>query len=129
MNRRDQEVTRLHRQALAYGDESFVARIENDRSRFLRFTRLAYEKEAAAADLMVDEDVEPTRAILHRSAATLAWRCEMHDEAKRLIFRALDGNPPGYVIGELNDLLDMVEAGIVDSVPAPVPQHEPATAP
>ena len=126
MNRRDQEVTRLHRQALAYGDESFVARIENDRSRFLRFTRLAYEKEAAAADLMVDEDVEPTRAILHRSAATLAWRCEMHDEAKRLIHRGLEGNPPADIKWELEDLLAKVEAALEDA--APVPQHEPATA-
>ena len=80
---------------MEFADESFVARLEKDRDRFLHYTRLALEKEAAAADLMVDEDVEPSRSVLHRSAATLAWRCEACTTvAKRLIYRALAGNPP-----------------------------------
>ena len=95
---------------MEYADMSFVARIENDRDQFRHFTRLALEKEAAAADLMVDEDIEPTRSVLHRSAATLAWRCEEYDVARRLIDRALAGNAPPEIAAELNDLLREVEA-------------------
>ena len=115
MTTKAQHVNQLHREAMELADESFVARLEKDRKRYLHFTRLALEKEEAAAELMVDEDVEPTRSVLHRSAATLAWRCQEYDRAKRLAYRALAGNPPSDIEWELNDLLSTVkleEAGI-----------------
>ena len=74
---------------MEYTDRSFVARRYGNREEYLHYTRLAYEKEAAAAQLMKDEDVEPTRSVLHRSAATLAWRCEIYDKAKKLIHPAI----------------------------------------
>ncbi len=98
-------VNGLHREAMELSDRSFVARRYGDRENYLRYTRLALEKEAAAADLMADEHIEPTRSVLHRSAATLAWRCEEYGRAKRLIYRALGGNPPTDIEFELNDLL------------------------
>ncbi len=100
---------------MEFADESFVARLEKDRERYVHFTRLALAKETAAADLMTDEDIEPTRSVLHRSAATLAWRCKEYERAKRLAYRALAGNPPSDIEWELNDLLSTVrleEAGI-----------------
>ena len=97
---------------MEFADESFVARLEKDRERYLHFTRLALEKEAAAADLMTDEDIEPTRSVLHRSAATLAYRCELYEEAKRLIYRALAGNAPADIEDELNDLLGNVKLAL-----------------
>ncbi len=115
MNDKVQSVNRLHREAMEYTDRSFVARRYGNREEYLRLTKLALEKEAAAADLMVDKDIEPTRSILHRSAATLAWRCGEYDRAKRLAYRALAGNPPPDIEWELNDLLSTVrleEAGI-----------------
>ena len=112
MNLKVREVNRLHRKAMEFADESFVVRLEGNREEYLRCTRLALEKEAAAADLMVDEDVEPTRSVLHRSAATLAWRCEEYDRAKRLIYRALAGNPPPDIEYELNDLLGKVKLAL-----------------
>ena len=112
MNDKVQSVNCLHREAMEYTDRSFVARRYGSRDKYLHFSKLAYEKEAAAADLMVDEDVEPTRSVLHRSAATLAWRCEMYEEAKRLIYRALAGNPPPDIEYELNDLLGKVKLAL-----------------
>lgn len=113
MNDKVQSVNRLHREAMEYTDRSFVARRYGNREEYLHYTRLAYEKEAAAAQLMKDEDVEPTRSVLHRSAATLAWRCEMYGEAKRLIYRALAGNPPPDIEYELNDLLEKVDHALL----------------
>ncbi|MDE2949389.1 MAG: hypothetical protein OXT68_01365 [Chloroflexota bacterium] len=115
MNNKAREVKRLHRKAMEYVDEAYILQLEGEREQFLHFTRLALEKETAAADLMLDEDIEPTRSVLHRSAATLAWRCQEYDRAKRLAYRALAGNPPPDIAWELKDLLSTVrleEAGI-----------------
>jgi len=114
MKHKAREVKRLHRKAMEYADEADILRLEGDRDQFLHFTRLALEQETAAADLMVDEDVEPTRSVLHRSAATLAWRCEEYDKAKQLIYRALAGNPPPDIEYELIDLLEKVEMAIAN---------------
>ncbi|WP_243146698.1 hypothetical protein [Scytonema sp. UIC 10036] len=54
------------------------------------------------ADLL---DLEPTRSILHRSAAVLAVECSELRSAERLIGRALAGNPPDDIANELRDLL------------------------
>jgi hypothetical protein len=60
----------------------------------------------AAADLVADrQDLESTRAVLHRSAAVLALECSELREAERLIGRALAGNPPNDIADELRDLL------------------------
>ena len=113
MNAKAQSVRQLHDEAMEYTDRSFIARRLKNHEEYLRYTKLAFEKEAAAADLMVDEeDIEPTRSVLHRSAATLAWRCEMHEEARRLIYRALAGNPPPGIEWELNDLLGKVDQAL-----------------
>ena len=112
MSTKVQLVSRLHKEAMEYTDESFIARGLNEREEYLRLTRLAYEKEKEAANLLIDEDVEPTRSILHRSAATLAFRCEMYPEAKRLVHRALSGSPPADLDLELNDLLGKVKLAV-----------------
>jgi len=112
MTSKVQLVSELHKQAMEFTDESFIARGLNERVEYLRLTRLAFEKEEEAANLLYDEDVEPTRSILHRSAATLAFRCEMYSEAKRLVHRALAGNPPPDIEHELNDLLGKVKLAV-----------------
>ena len=113
------QVSELHRQAMEYTDESFIARGLNERDEYLRLTRLAFEKESAAADLLANEDVEPSRAILHRSAATLAYRCEKYEEAKRLIHRALAGSPPMDIEAELEELLGKVILALADIYGSP----------
>ena len=110
-----EQVSALHREAMEYTDESFVARGLNERDEYLRLTRLAFEKERSAADLLANEKVEPSRAILHRSAATLAYRCEKHEEAKRLIHRALAGSPPRDIEVELIELLGKVNLALANS--------------
>ncbi|MEC4818413.1 MAG: hypothetical protein SAK29_34850 [Scytonema sp. PMC 1069.18] len=50
-------------------------------------------------------DLEPTRAVQGRSAATLAIECLELREAEKLIGRALAGNPPDDIANELRDLL------------------------
>src|SRR5439155_1906391 len=68
--------------------------------------RQALEHERQAAELAApDLALEPTRSVLHRSAATLAWQCGEYREAERLITTALSGRPPETIAEELRDLL------------------------
>lgn len=99
-------VEALHREAMELVDRALLARQCGDIDRVIAFTKAAFAKERAAADLVANEwDFEPTRSVLHRSAAVLAIECAQLGEAERLIGRALAGNPPADMADELRDLL------------------------
>ncbi|MGF1518900.1 MAG: hypothetical protein ACFCVB_14010 [Nodosilinea sp.] len=101
-----QNLESLHREAMDLADQAILARQRGDTEAVLAFTQAAFAKERAAADLVADQlDLEPTRAVLHRSAAVLALECHQLREAERLIGRALAGYPPNDIANELRDLL------------------------
>ncbi|MGF1478750.1 MAG: hypothetical protein ACFB4I_04595 [Cyanophyceae cyanobacterium] len=67
----------------------------------------AFEKEAQAAALVADNlTAEPTRSVLHRSAAALAIDCGDFSQAQRLIQTGLAGTAPQEIAGELTNLLE-----------------------
>ncbi|MEM9008359.1 MAG: hypothetical protein AAGE59_33225 [Cyanobacteria bacterium P01_F01_bin.86] len=101
-----QNLEALHQEAMDLVDQAVLARQRSDTEAALAFARTAFAKERAAADLVVDQwDLEPTRSVLHRSAAALAVECHALRDAERLIGRALAGNPPNDIADELRDLL------------------------
>ncbi|MEG3978680.1 hypothetical protein QT970_29300 [Microcoleus sp. herbarium8] len=101
-----QIVEALHHEAMELVDRAILARQRGDIDQVTALTRAAFAKERAAADLVANEwDFEPTRSVLHRSAAVLAIECSQLREAERLIGRALAGNPPAEIADELRDLL------------------------
>lgn len=101
-----QNLEALHQAAMNLVDQAVLARQRGDTDAALTFAREALAKERAAADLVADQwDLEPTRSVLHRSAATLAVECHELRDAERLIGRALAGNPPADIADELRDLL------------------------
>ena len=108
MKSKAQLILSLHEEAMEYADDAFFARRAGDDERFVKFSRLAYEKEAKAARMIVSEDSEPTRSVLYRSAATLALDCGEYREAERLIATALAGNPPEVIADELRELSEKV---------------------
>ncbi len=100
---------------MEFSDEADVAKRLQETDNFLRLTKQAFEHEKAASDLMKDIHVEPSRGVLHRSAATLAWRCGLYDEAEKLVYRALAGDPRADIEWQLKDLLgtiNLAKAGI-----------------
>ena len=102
-------ITRLHREAMDFADEASAERRSDHPDRALELTRRAFELESAAAHGTEDRpELEPTRSVLHRSAASLALECGELREAERLIARALAGNPPDEIAEELRDLLEDV---------------------
>jgi hypothetical protein len=96
----------LHYEAMRLADEAADLRRHGEETEANVRLRQALEHERRAAELAApDLALEPTRSILHRSAATLAWQCGEYREAERLITTALSGTPPESIAEELRDLL------------------------
>ena len=69
----------------------------------------ALEYECAAIDAM-DNLIEPTYSVLHRSAAMLALDCNEIRRAEQLAHRALAQEPPNAIAEELREVLERVKA-------------------
>jgi hypothetical protein len=109
MNPAMNEMKDLHHEAMRLADQADHLRRSGDAEGAQTHLRLALEQERRAAELAVaDLALEPTRSVLHRSAATLAFQCGDYREAERLIAVALSGNPPETIAEELRDLLEQV---------------------
>ena len=95
----------LHQEAMQIAHQAYTAQREGDNLRYLQLLKTAYEKEKEAAwQLFTKTEAEPTRSVLFRSAAWLAFHCGQAREAEQLISAALAGQPPQSVIQELRTL-------------------------
>ena len=103
------KTTDLHEKAMEFYDEGFFARREDKKSLAKEKFRKALELEIQAAETLKDKlDIEPSRSVLYRSAASMAMSCEEYRQAEKLIATALAGNPPEEIAEELRDLLEEV---------------------
>jgi hypothetical protein len=99
------QIQELHQQAMDLAEMAQVAKLRGDFASASQLSRQAFEKEQSAAELIAgDIEAEPTRSVLHRSAASLAIECGEIHTAERLIAIALSGNPPQEIAEELKDL-------------------------
>jgi tetratricopeptide (TPR) repeat protein len=102
-------------------DEAFAARRVGNHERAAELFRQAFEQEREAAGLVADDpQAVLTRAVLYRSAATLAMDCGELDEAESLIKTALQGSPPAEVAKELRDLRKRVRSAARQQQPAAI---------
>jgi hypothetical protein len=102
------KVSRLHETAMSFAEQALLS---PDPRQAGKLFRSAFEEERKAAELLEGAyDYEPTRSVLYRSAATLARDCQDFSEAKRLIREGLTGNPPGNIVAELKELLQLVHS-------------------
>jgi hypothetical protein len=103
-------VRNIHDRAMDLVQEAFVLKSRGNTSEAMQKFKRAFLLERAAADRLAEEkNIEPTRSILHRSAATLALDCNKTSEAVRLARRGLAGDPPEEVAGELRDVIAKAE--------------------
>ncbi len=101
----------LHRGAMELAEKAALSRFQGDAAKAAQLTLAAFELERdAALSIAGQVDLEPTRSVLLRSAASLALECHQPHEAKRLILRALAGEPPSEIATELRDLLEQVRS-------------------
>ena len=108
MNRAGVLILNLHEEAMERVDDADLARKRGEDAVYREHLRVAYELESKAARLIESEESEPTRSILHRSAASLAFRCGDYDAAERLFCRAMLGKPPEDMKDELREVYDYV---------------------
>jgi hypothetical protein len=98
-----------HDRAMEMADRALEARRQGDEEQARAYFREAFTFERRAAESVArDLTAEPTRSVLHRSAAALAAQCGEAREAERLIAIALSGNPPEEIADELRDLWQQV---------------------
>lgn len=99
----------LHDEAMELAELGLSARSRGDLVEAERRFAAAYAIERRAVDLIAsDHDLEPTRSIMLRSAATLAFNSGLGREAEQLVGMALAGRPPGFVREELLDLIEEI---------------------
>lgn len=92
----------LHIEAMQKAADAFAAQRVGKYHEYLQLTKEAFEKEKEAAWLLFHQtQAEPTRSVLFRSAAQLAFNCGKMREAEQLISAALAGNPPIEILREL----------------------------
>lgn len=106
------QIQTLHQQAMDLAEAAAIARLRGLSEQAEQLTRQAFEQEIQAANLVANMiDAEPTRSVLHRSAASLAIECGEFQIAERLIAIALSGNPPLEIAEELKDLFIQINLG------------------
>ncbi len=101
------KVNEFHNKAMEFAEHGLLARIRGNNEAALPFFEQALEAEVAAIENM-DEYVEPTFSVLHRSAGALALDCNQIRRAEKLAARALAHDPPPEIAAELRDLLEQV---------------------
>lgn len=107
------KVKALHQQAMDLAEQADLKKLRGDAAKAEEILRQALALEAEAAQLIAeDTNAEPTRSVLHRSAAMLAVECGELQMAERLIAVAIapaltgqfTGSPPTDIAEELKDL-------------------------
>ena len=120
----------LHAEAMQYANEGLTHRYLGEADEALAAFRKAWELERRAAMELLGETLEPSRSILFRSAASLALLCGVPEDARRLAYLGLGGDPPAHVEeslrGILADALARARTGAttVDSVTEEIRQFQ-----
>ena len=99
----------FHRRAMELFDSALLARQHGDETRSKELLTEALGMETSAADSVAGEYLlEPTRSVLHRSAAAIALQIGDAKTARRYLESALAGNPPLEILKELRGLDDQI---------------------
>ena len=99
------QIQDLHRQAMDLAEQADLKKLRGETAQVQELLQQALKLESEAAGMVANDiTAEPTRSVLHRSAATLAVECGELSLAERLIARALAGAPPSGIAAELKDL-------------------------
>jgi hypothetical protein len=100
-------VRELHDKAMAFADDAIIAKRNGDSEYARQLFHQAYTCESGAASLLEPTaDHEPTRSILYRSAAWLAFNAGDYHMANYLATEGLKGVVPNEIRLELNEVLE-----------------------
>jgi hypothetical protein len=115
------DIRHLHREAIGFSRRASFALENGDSTEYLQLAAKAFELEREAAMELIQEfDAEPTRSVLLRSAATLAYNIGNYTESQTLIYFALAGRPYYEIEEELQALLENTKNAIETDAPKTV---------
>ncbi len=101
------KIRQLHDKAMVCLQFAIV--YSNNQKRSTEKYREAFFYESQAADMASSlPDCEPTRSILYRSAASLAFQAGDIDNAAEMITKCLNGNPSAKILLEIKELQDEI---------------------
>ena len=103
---------RLHREASDLANRARIAQFNGDEQAYMRLTKQAFQKESESAKLLREDPSHRMFAILHRSAATLAYRCGAFESAEELVFEGMKRSRNAQMRDELYGLLDKVRLAV-----------------
>ncbi|WP_053326776.1 Z1 domain-containing protein [Chryseobacterium gallinarum] len=100
----NEKLEEFHRIAMDNAELALIALHNNDIEKFQALSAEAFFYEKKAALGLYNEQIEPSRSILFRSAAYIALDNADFSEAQKLYEYALDGDIPGEMKEELEEL-------------------------
>src|SRR6266540_4312179 len=102
-------VNELHTTAMDIAEEAFDYQRKGERGAAADLFFQALHLEQQAANMLdIKRENEPSRSILFRSAASLAYNAGDYETAEKLVAQGLTGFPPPEIADELRDLFDEV---------------------
>jgi hypothetical protein len=101
------QIEKLHNQAMDLAENAFLAQQKGDTNAFVQLSKEAFLLEKAAAMLLQNQlDTEPSRSVLFKSAAFLAFDAQEFQECRNMITYTLLGKPDSIIKAEMNQLFD-----------------------
>lgn len=105
--RKVRTATDWHNDAMIACDYAAIAAKKEEPEEVDKWNRRALRLELVAAYMVKDEEnSEPTRSILFKSAGWIAMSLHEYKLARKLAEEGMDGSPPEEVKEELQDILD-----------------------
>jgi hypothetical protein len=100
-------ITKLHTKAMDLAENAFLLQQKGDAIAFIQLSKEAFLLEKEAAMLLQNEpNSEPSRSILFKSAAFLAFDAQEYQECRDMITYTLLGKPDNIIKAEMNQLFD-----------------------
>jgi hypothetical protein len=104
-------INQLHNKAMNLAENAFLSQQKGDITAFVRLSKEAFLLEKAAAMLLQNQpDAEPSRSILFKSAAFLAFDAQEYQECRDMITYTLLGKPDTIIKAEMNQLFNETTA-------------------
>lgn len=108
-----------HAEAMTHANRGFDLRARGDDAGARDAFRAAFDIERPLAMSLLDEmELEPSRSIMFRSAASLALLCGEFEDARRLAHQGLAGSPSTGLRKELREVLDALPVPTTPQVEA-----------
>ena len=101
----------FHNKAMDLAEIALLERIKGNTESAATLFEQALENELAAIDAL-EEPIEPTYSVLHRSAGTLALDCKRYRKAEQIVTTALARGAHPAIEHELREVLAQAQSNL-----------------